>query len=352
MGAAVTPAQRGEARELPNVHLFGSTYALEWMDNAWEDVDGAGDWLLGIARDFRPDVVHLNGYAHAALEWNAPVIVVAHSCVLSWWSAVKKGDAPHGYDEYRNRVRAGLDAAALVVAPTAAMLDSLRVHYTFAGESRVISNARDARLFAPEQKQDVIFAAGRLWDEAKNLAALEAAAPSVNWPIEVAGDTTHPNGRELQFKSVGSLGKLPQDALVKRLASASIYALPARYEPFGLSVVEAALSGCALVLGDIPTLREVWGDAAMFVQPDDYRALAATLNRLIADREARAEYSRRARERGLRYSPAQMAEGYRSVYRELLGGVVCAVPSASAESVATPPNPLTTADATTAAARA
>ncbi len=32
--------------------------------------------------------------------------------------------------------------------------------------------------------------------------------------------------------------------------------LPARYEPFGLSVLEAALSGCALVLGDIPSLRE------------------------------------------------------------------------------------------------
>ena len=94
MGAPISPAQRAEAAELANVTLFPSTYALEWMNEPWQDVDDAGDWLLGIARDFRPDVVHLNGYAHAALDWPAPVIVVAHSCVLSWWSAVKNCAAP------------------------------------------------------------------------------------------------------------------------------------------------------------------------------------------------------------------------------------------------------------------
>jgi glycogen synthase len=55
-------------------------------------------------------------------------------------------------------------------------------------------------------------------------------------------------------------------------ARASIYALPARYEPFGLSALEAALSGCALILGDIPSLREVWLEAAPYVSPDDESA--------------------------------------------------------------------------------
>ncbi len=66
------------------------------------------------------------------------------------------------------------------------------------------------------------------------------------------------------------------------LGRASIFALPARYEPFGLLPLEAALSGCALVLGDIPSLREVWGDAAWFVPPDDRDALTAAIGSLIA----------------------------------------------------------------------
>jgi glycosyltransferase involved in cell wall biosynthesis len=314
MGAPIAASQRAEAEALANVALFPSTSALEWMDDPWEQVDRAGEWLLQIAHDFKPDIVHLNGYAHAALAWNAPVIVVAHSCVLSWWSAVKKTEVPKSYDEYRKRVTRGLEAADLVIAPTAAMLGSLGVNYGFCGAGRVIWNARDAQLFAPKGKRNSIFAAGRLWDEAKNLAALEAVAPLVAWPIEAAGDATHPNGAELQFKSVRSLGRLPQAQLVDRLATSAIYALPARYEPFGLSVLEAALSGCALVLGDIPTLREVWGDAALFVPPDDHRALAATLNSLISDESRRNDLASCARKRAAEFSSARMADGYLSAY--------------------------------------
>ena len=43
----------------------------------------------------------------------------------------------------------------------------------------------------------------------------------------------------------------------------------ARYEPFGLAVLEAAQAGCALVLSDIPTFRELWNGAAQFVPPGD-----------------------------------------------------------------------------------
>ena len=352
MGAPVTAEQRAEAAQLPNVQLFPGSYALEWMDDPWQGVDRAGDWLLEIARDFEPDIVHLNGYAHASLRWAAPVLLVAHSDVLSWWAAVRRCEAPRGYAEYRRRVLDGLNAADAVVAPTAAMLNSLGQNYGWRGAGRVIWNARDSQLFSPAAKRNVIFSAGRLWDEAKNLAALETAAPEVQWPIEVAGNALHPNGTQLRFRNVRALGKLPGDELVERLATSAIYALPARYEPFGLSVLEAALSGCALVLGDIPTLREVWGDAARFVDADDHRALASVLNELIDDVQRRAEYCRRASERAQRYSPMQMAAEYQATYRELLtsGVVACAGPSADTQRVATPSDPLRTADATKRAA--
>ncbi|HSH37875.1 MAG TPA: glycosyltransferase family 4 protein [Chthoniobacterales bacterium] len=316
MGTPISTEQQAKASRLANVQLFSSDYALEWMDDPWEEVDRAGDWLLHIAQDFNPDVVHLNGYVHASLRWAAPVLVVAHSCVLSWCAAVKKCDAPHGYDEYRRRVREGLIAADAVAAPTAVMLNSLGHNYGWRGEGRVISNARDPQLFSPAEKRNVIFSAGRLWDDAKNLAALEAAAPDVRWPIEVAGDALHPNGSELQFTNVRGLGKLPADQLVEHLATSAIYALPARYEPFGLSALEAALSGCALVLGDVPTLREVWGDAAKFVDPNDHRGLAAALNALIDDESERESLAARARTRAMDFSPRRMADSYRAAYRD------------------------------------
>jgi glycosyltransferase involved in cell wall biosynthesis len=98
------------------------------------------------------------------------------------------------------------------------------------------------------------------------------------------------------------------------LSRAAIYALPARYEPFGLSVLEAALRGCALALGDIDSLRENWDGAAAFVDPADPDALAAAINGLIADPARRIRQANLARERSLALTPGRMGEAYYSLY--------------------------------------
>jgi glycosyltransferase involved in cell wall biosynthesis len=83
-----------------------------------------------------------------------------------------------------------------------------------------------------------------------------------------------------------------------------------------LSPLEAGLAGCALVLGDIPSLREVWGDAAFFVEPDDRPGLEAALNKLIRDDQLRADLARKARARAEEYSPPRMIEGYLRAYSD------------------------------------
>lgn len=319
MGRKLTKGQRRELAAFPNLELCESDWQLEWMDDPWADVDRAGDWLLDIAARFEPDLVHLNGFAHGALAWGAPVLIAAHSCVLSWWNAVKGEEAPARYDEYQCRVAAGLAAAGMVVAPTAAMMEALCAHYGPLPQRRVIFNAREASQFAAAAKQPRILTAGRLWDEAKNVGTLDAAAPLVRWPICVAGDRTSPDGARAPLRHVHGLGKLTPAQMAGRLAASAIYAMPARYEPFGLSALEAGLSGCALVLGDIASLREVWGDAAVFVTPDDAPALAQTLNALIDDPARLRDFGRRARQRALQYSPKKMADGYLTVYRACLG---------------------------------
>ena len=129
MGAPLSPAQREAADSIQTLTLFESAYALEWTPDPWDDVARAGAWLLDLEARVKPDLVHLSGYAHGALPWSAPVLVVGHSCVLSWWEAVKGEAAPPERTRYRNEVRRGLHAADLVVAPTAAMLSALERHY-------------------------------------------------------------------------------------------------------------------------------------------------------------------------------------------------------------------------------
>src|SRR4051812_44792716 len=94
MGAPLNADQNAQAHALPNLHIVESNFKLEWMQDPWEDVRAAGRWLLHLEEHFRPDIVHLNGYAHAALPFAAPIVCVAHSCVVSWWQAVKGEAAP------------------------------------------------------------------------------------------------------------------------------------------------------------------------------------------------------------------------------------------------------------------
>jgi glycosyltransferase involved in cell wall biosynthesis len=139
------------------------------------------------------------------------------------------------------------------------------------------------------------------------VAALARVAPRLPWAVAVAGEGAVGEG-------VRSLGRIDRDELDRLLAVAAIFAEPARYEPFGLAALEAGLASCALVLGDIPSLREVWGDAALFVAPDDEAGLERTLASLISHPVLRAEYGARAGRRARSYSAGRMADGYLDAY--------------------------------------
>ena len=82
-------------------------------------------------------------------------------------------------------------------------------------------------------------------------------------------------------------------------------------------MLEAANAACALVLGDIPSLRENWDDAAWFVPPDDDRALAAAIGRLIDHPEIRNDFARRAFARASALSVGRMADSYFRLYQSL-----------------------------------
>jgi glycosyltransferase involved in cell wall biosynthesis len=321
MGPPLSAAQHEDARSLPNLTLFKSNYKLEWMPDCWSDVKRAGDWLLHLENRLGPDLIHLNGYAHANLPWRNPTLVAGHSCVFSWWQAVKGDTPPVEWQRYKNEVQSGLRAADMVVTPSEAMLRALNTHYGPIGNARVIPNGRNPENFKPRTKRAFVLSAGRLWDEAKNIDRVAEIASELPWPVLVAGEFHHPqqsNGNGFARTQCRWLGSLPESELRRWFAAASVYALPALYEPFGYTPLEAALSGCALVLGDIESLREIWNDAAVFVDPNDSKALKRELLELIGNQQRRDELSQRARERALEFTSARMAENYFAAYEELL----------------------------------
>jgi glycosyltransferase involved in cell wall biosynthesis len=317
-GARLTNEQTTEVKTLQNVVLYETDYKLEWMEDAWCDIDQSGDLLLDLERQISPDLIHLNSYAYASLPFDAPKIVVAHSDVFSWWMAVKSQSPPAEWNVYYDRIKQGLEDTDLIIFPSESSRRVVRDIYRFTSDSIVIYNGRSKDLFYTREKRPYIFSMGRVWDEAKNIRLLVKAAEKVNYHTRIAGDQQF-DGNIFRSGSgkAGFLGRLNNERIAAELSEASLYVLPAKYEPFGLSVLEAAYSHCALVLGDIPSLREIWLDAAVYADVNDDEMLAQCINVLMSDREQLQWYQDKALARAQLFSSGIMAEAYLNVYRRV-----------------------------------
>lgn len=335
-GGLPTADQRAAVEPLPGVALHPFDYKLEWQPDPWADVAAFGDELERLCEEVRPDVIHLNEFSHGTRDFTAngrrvPKLVVGHSDVLSWHRAVRGRPAGREWDHYRQAVATGLAHADAVAAPTAWMLGELETSYGPLAAPAVIYNGIDV---APWQEAYAdrradrptgVFSAGRYWDEAKNVAALAAVAPRLPCPVRLAG-LPDPSDDRPPPAGVEFLGRLDAAGMIAEYLDAFIYCLPARYEPFGLTPLEAAKHACVLVLGDTPSLREVWGDAAIYVPPDDHDALAAALSSLVADLNGDGdggEVSARigpVMDRARRYTRKKMTAEYLKCYRRLAGG--------------------------------
>lgn len=324
LGPLPEPDQVATAHAVPGLRLLPTGLPLDWLAESPEDVDATGAALAALASETGAEVVHLHGAAlAAAARFPSPVVVSCHSCVGTWWEAVRGGRLPPDFAWRARQVAQGLARADASVAPTEAFAAATVRFYGLPQPPIVVCNGRPARPNHPAPKRNsapFAFTAGRLWDEGKNLGALDRAAARLasRIPVVAAGPTEGPGGARVAPRSVRTLGRLDGHAIALRLAERPVFVSVARYEPFGLSVLEAAQAGCPLVLSDIPTFRELWDGAAAFVGTDDERAIAAAIEQAACDAGHGARLGAAARARAERFTAEAMASGTAALYRRLV----------------------------------
>ncbi len=314
------PPADEQRRQASGLTLIDTGLPLDWLAATPEDVAAAGQAISTLARQQRVDLVQLNSPALAAARrFDVPVIAVSHSCIATWWDAVLGGEPDRNFGWRAKLHGQGLHAADVVVAPTAAFGEMTRRAYGLPRLPMTVHNGRTPLALPEVAPHDYALAVGRLWDKGKNLATLDRAAAALHVPLYAAGGTSGPNGDSIVFEHVRALGSVSEEELGRWLAARPVFVSAARYEPFGLAVLEAAQAGCPLVLSDIATFRELWDGAATFVDPLDGAGFAAAIARIVGDDGARVELGGAARERARRYTPGATAGAMLDIYRGLLG---------------------------------
>ena len=326
-GARVSVALMGPAPERERVaraeaqsgaRILTTGLPLDWTAGRAAEVREASDALARLAENVGADLVHLHGPALALADFAVPVIAVCHSCVATWWAAVAAGPLPDDLAWRRALAAEGFRKADRLIAPTHAFARATQAAYGLAEAPLVVRNGRDAPTAGDGEPASHAFTAGRLWDPAKNAAALDRLAARLSVPLRAAGPVAGPTGQRVDLTAMHGLGRLDDDAIARELSLRPVFVSLARYEPFGLAVLEAAGAGCALVLSDIESFRELWDGAALFVAPDDDAAAARAVEGLLADPARRAALARAARTRAAGYGTPAMVEGVGRIVRDLL----------------------------------
>ena len=315
-GPQPSPDRVREAKDIGR--LIRCDAPLDWMVEDAAALAGVQSTLSHLVAREEADIVHLNLPSQAAgLEIGVPLVVVSHSCVATWFCAVRGSRVPEPWQWQERLNREGFERADAVLAPShshAAMLGSV---YGRIDRLQVVYNGSRA-LCKACTKEELVFAAGRWWDDGKNGAVLDAAAAEISCPVIMAGSNRGPNGQCLPIEIAQHQGELSHAETMSLMAKAPIVVSPALYEPFGLAALEAARCSSALVLADIPTYRELWDGAAFFANPRDPQAFAWAVNQLAKDPSLRTVFANRARVRSLEFTVEAQAEAMARIYSRLL----------------------------------
>jgi len=100
--------------------------------------------------------------------------------------------------------------------------------------------------------------------------------------------------------------------------NASLFVFPSFYEGFGIPPLEAAACGCPLVVSNVSSLPEIYGDAAYYVDPYDVENITEGMYKVLTDNKLRMKLIQNGLERVKMFSWDISAKKHINVFEEVL----------------------------------
>jgi len=117
------------------------------------------------------------------------------------------------------------------------------------------------------------------------------------------------------------LGFINNEGLVRLYRHAEVFVSPSLYEGFGIPILEAMKLGCPVVTSNIGAMKEISGNAAVLISPDDAEDIAQKIISICSDSALRAKLIYSGKSRSEHFSWAKFADETAQVYSSLL--LVC-----------------------------
>jgi glycosyltransferase involved in cell wall biosynthesis len=112
-------------------------------------------------------------------------------------------------------------------------------------------------------------------------------------------------------------GVIDRKRVFSYLKDIDVFVMSSLWEGFCNTLVEAMAAEKAIVCSDIPTLREVGGDAALFAEPGNPSKFVSQIQKLLEDEELRGYFKRMALERAEKFSIEKCTNNYIDTYKSI-----------------------------------
>lgn len=292
------------------------------------------------ARQLKLELVHFPLDTGSA--WlSCPSVVTVHDLITDvFYPAHFPGSVSPVKAAYLFRIkRRSARKAAAVICPSQVTADAVICHYGVpADKLAVVPEAADqsffeARKSAPERKAQPAYAlAVASLSPHKNLSTLIEAfrlareAHRLHHELIIVGmEGTDPRRAAAGFPSpdaegVRYLGFVDEPRLLELYGSAEVLLFLSLIEGFGLPPLEAMAAGVPVIASDIPVLREVCGNGALYVPARDVRQVADAIARVLRDGDLGARLRRVGYERARQFSWIRTAAATREIYQRVVQG--------------------------------
>ncbi len=329
--AVVPPSWRDERGETPLERAYTIGYRLEVLPLA-NNGDFHLHWYRGLGRlmrHFRPHIVHIDEEPYNLATWHAlyqAKRVGAKALVFSWQNILRRYPPPFSWGE-----RWTLRGIQHMIVGTESCVGVWRGKGYCHPISVIPQFGTDAALFSPPaarpERPFTIGYFGRLVEEKGVALLIDAAAQLAGeWRLLIVGGgpqrealiaQAQARGIEQRVTFASQVPSLQMPALYHQIDVLTLPSLtrPNWKEQFGRVLVEAMMSGVAVVGSDSAAIPDVIGDGGMIVREGDVQEMADALRRLQEDAGLRAAVAARGRARALQlYTHEQIAAQTVAVY--------------------------------------
>lgn len=317
-GGEPTINQKAEAESLNVKFLFSDFSPAIFNDSE------AKSLFESTVKEFNPHILHLND-CYINSDFKKPGIFTFHNDLLNKKLCNFGINNINNYNYQDNNflkqkelINKSLNNADIIITQSRVPAEYLIKTYDLQKKIKIVYNGIDYKPYSGMRENINLLAHGNLSDRSKNISLLLNMAYKLpdNIKLKIIGD--FPPERRLP-RNVEFLNNLSGEELMNVYKTSSIYIAASSYESNGISSMQAAFSGCAVLAADIPVFKELWGDCACMFEKENLNSLMKTVNNLAENRNLLEITSRNCQAKALSvYNSKRMASEYINLYKNIL----------------------------------